>query len=81
MHPLQRVVFDLSNTDQWYTLIREANQLYGAHNWRCQPRVKRKLVHNWAQNTVRVWFEVPDPNFATWVSVKHSIIARDPGNK
>ena len=76
MHPKYRVWVEVSNTDTWYKIIREANQLYGLHNWRCQPRTKRKLAHNWSKDTVRVWFEVPDPGFATWVSVKHSVIAR-----
>jgi hypothetical protein len=81
MHPLQRVVFELTTLDQWYSLIREANQLYGPHKWRCQARVRRKLEHNWANNAIRIWFEVPDSNFASWVAVKHSVIARVPGNK
>ena len=76
MHPCHRVWVELTDTDTWYTLIKEANTLYGNHNWRGQPRVKRKLISNWSGNTVRVWFDVPDPNFATWISVKHSVIAR-----
>lgn len=81
MHPLHRVWVELGNTEQWYTIIREANQLYGVHNWRCQPRVKRKLENNWIRNTIRVWFDVPDPSFASWVAVKHSVIARLEANK
>jgi len=55
--------------------------LYGNHKWRGQPRVRRKLENNWNRKSVRVWFDVPDPNFATWISVKHSVIARVEGNK
>ena len=80
MHPF-RVWVELSNIEQWYKVIREANALYGNHNWRGQPRVRRKLDNNWSRKVVRVWFDVPDPAFATWISVKHSVIARVEGNK
>ena len=76
MH-LHRVIVELANTDEWYKIIREANALYGAHNWRGQPRAKRRLDQNrWAQKPTAIWFDVPDLTFATWVSVKHSVIAR-----
>lgn len=81
MHPFHRVWVEITDTDTWYALIREANTLYGTHNWRGQPRVKRKLINNWGSKSVRVWFDVPDPTFATWVSVKHSVIARVEGTK
>jgi hypothetical protein len=69
MH-LYRVTVELENDVQWYKIIREANALYGLHNWRGQPRVKRKLEKNWARNKVRVWFDVPDQTFASWISIK-----------
>lgn len=81
MLPKHRLVFELVSIDEWYNLIREANRLYGAHNWRCQPRVKRKLGQNWYSRKIKVWFEVPDPNFASWVAVKYSVIAVGVGNK
>lgn len=82
MHPLHRLVFELTTTEQWYSIIREANQLYGRNNWRGQSHVRRKLQANhWAQKTVKVWFDVPDPAFASWVAVKHSVIARVQANK
>jgi len=80
MH-LFRVWVELSDLAQWYKVIREANELYGNHKWRGQPRIRRKLEHNWSRKSVRVWFDVPDPAFATWISVKHSVIARVEGNK
>ena len=76
MH-LHRVVVDLATTDEWYKVIREANTLYGARNWRCQPRAKRRLERErWSGKTTSIWFDVPDTAFATWVSVKHSVNAR-----
>ena len=77
MH-LHRVLFEMTTVQEWYKVIHEANALYGVHNWRGQPRVKRKLETNaWLKKTVPVWFDVPDPAFASWVSVKHSLIARN----
>ena len=77
MHP-HRVLFELTTLQDWYKVIHEANALYGSHNWQGQPRVKRKLEQNhWLKKTIPVWFDVPDPAFATWVSVKHSLIARN----
>lgn len=77
MH-LYRVLFELVTVQEWYKVIHEANALYGVHNWRCQPRAKRKLERNtWQKSIIPVWFEVPDPAFATWVSVKHSLIAKN----
>lgn len=73
---LHRVFVEVANIDQWYKIIREANTLYGVHNWRGQPRVKRRLDPNrWKQQPTKIWFDVPDPAFATWISVKHSVIA------
>jgi hypothetical protein len=70
---LYRVTIELDNAVQWYKIIREANALYGLNNWRGQPRVKRKLEKNWARNTIRVWFDVPDQTFASWVSIKLAV--------
>lgn len=79
---LHRVFVELANTDQWYKIIREANTLYGAHNWRGQPRAKRRLERErYSGKVTTIWFDVPDPAFATWVSVKHSVIACVRANK
>jgi hypothetical protein len=80
MH-LYRVTVELENAVQWYKIIREANALYGLHNWRGQPRIKRKLEKNWARNKVRVWFDVPDQTFATWVGVKLAVQVVGVANK
>jgi len=82
MHPRHRVWIEIVDTETWYRIIHEANALYGNHNWRGQPRVRRKLEKNsWLKETTSVWFDVPDQNFATWVSVKHGVIARVQGTK
>jgi hypothetical protein len=72
---MHRVMFQIANTTQWYAIMKEARTLYGK-NWRGQPHVKRRLERNrWNHGLVPVWFEVPDPAFATWVAVKHAVIA------
>ena len=70
---MHRITFDISNTSTWYAIMKEARALYGT-NWRSQSHVKRKL-ERWGASVVPVWFEVPDPAFATWVAVKHAVIA------
>jgi hypothetical protein len=79
---LHRIFFDVDSTRAWYNIIREANALYG-RNWRGQPHVKRQLERFRYNNVsnLRIWFEVPDPKFATWVSVKHGVPASLTPNK
>jgi hypothetical protein len=81
MH-LYRVVVELENTDEWYAIIREAQRLFGPGNWDSQPRVKRKLERNrWTQAKVRVWFDVPEVSFGTWVGVKLAVRVLSVANK
>ena len=74
-NPLQltRIYFRVKNTDSWYRIIREANALYKGQ-WQGQPHVKRKLERR-PHEPLTVWFDVPDQTFASWVSVKHGIVA------
>ncbi len=81
MH-LFRVVVELDNTEQWYAIIREAHQLFGNGNWHGQPRVKRKLERNrWTHTKVRVWFDVPDATFGSWIGVKLAVRVVSVANK
>jgi hypothetical protein len=70
---LYRVVVELDSTDQWYAIIREAQRLFGPRKWNSQPRVRRKLERRWNKPQVRVWFDVPDMTFATWIGVKLAV--------
>lgn len=74
---LHRFWFEVSNTKQWYEIIRECRAWFG-NNWRTQRKVKRKLEKpQWNNNTcLEVWFEFPNPQFATWMSVKYSLQVR-----
>ena len=82
---MHRIWFRLHTVEEWYAVMNEARVMFGK-NWRTQSRVKRRLEHNnlWGLNaaqTVSVWFEVPDQTFATWVAVKHAVIAMSPPGK
>lgn len=84
---LHRFWFKIHTQDQWYAVINECRLLYGT-NWRTQRNVlkrfkkaqtynqaiQRWLARHWPH---AIWFEVPDPAFATWVTVKHAIEVSD----
>ena len=81
---MHRIWFQLHTTKEWYAVMKEARTMFGT-NWRTQSRVKRRLEHYtlWGVSLqpVPVWFEVPDRAFATWVAVKHAVIAMPPPGK
>jgi hypothetical protein len=72
---LHRFWFFVSTEKQWYDIIRECRSWFGK-NWQGMSKVRRKLnpKNRYAKmHQVPVWFEVPDPRFATWISVKLSL--------
>lgn len=71
---LHRFWFIISSEQQWYSIMREARGWFGK-NWRGMAKVRRKFSsHRHVKvHQLAVWFEVPDPRFATWISVKLSI--------
>ena len=79
---MHKLYFELSTVEQWYTIMREARAQFGK-NWRSQSHVKRRLEHAslWrlGDHAERVWFEVPDPKFGTWVAIKHAVRQVEPG--
>lgn len=66
---LHKFTVELYNQEQWYEIIREANQWFGK-DWRGQRNVLKKFVRKTAPIPLSVWFEVPDPKFASWVTLK-----------
>ena len=80
---MHRITFELDAIETWYKIMSEARSQYGK-NWRAQPKTKRKFSM-WrprnADNSIRVWFEVPDPSFATWCAVKLGVIVAGEPNK
>jgi len=79
---MHKLYFELSSVDTWYSIMREARAQFGK-NWRCQRHVKRRLEHAnlWRlpDAVERVWFEVPDPAFGTWIAIKHAVRQVNPG--
>jgi hypothetical protein len=73
---LHRFWFYVRTTEQWYSIIRECRTWFGP-NWKSMSKIRRKLQdrHSPAprHSPIPVWFEVPDPRFATWISVKFSL--------
>lgn len=70
---MHRITFRLTGTQQWYNIMREARNTFGT-GWRGQRHVKRRLERNRRdQQPMLVWFEVPDPAFATWCAVKLAV--------
>ena len=72
---MKRFYFVMSRTDQWYEVMRECRQWFGT-NWRSQPKVRRKLMDPGSRRFAmpqRIWFDVPDERFASWVAVKMAL--------
>ena len=82
--PMHKLYFELSSVDTWYAIMREARAQFGK-NWRCQAHVKRRLenasIWKMSGTNERVWFEVPDPKFGTWVTIKHAVRQVEPPGK
>ena len=78
---MHRIWFDISSTDVWYSIQREAKKLYG-QSWKSQSRVRRKLENIWGNPvSYQIWFDVPDQSFASWISVKYAVTAKLGPNK
>jgi hypothetical protein len=80
---MHRIQVQLDDVRTWYAVIRELNQTFGIGKWRGQSHVKRRLeglIWN-IDRSMWVWFEVPDPTFATWLAVKLAVQVRVPPNK
>jgi len=75
---LQRIWVTVDSVYQWYDVIHECRSWFG-HNWRGQKKVKRRF-DEFPFMSVDVWFEVPNTQIASWISVKMSIPAWIPKN-
>jgi hypothetical protein len=80
---MHRIQVELHDVKTWYAVIRELNQVYGTGNWKGQSHVKRSLENIiWnPDQTVRVWFDVPDPAIASWLAVKLAVQVKLVPNK
>lgn len=75
---MHRIWVTVGDSETWYAVMREARLWFGQH-WHCQGKVRRKLKYGMAPMTV--WFDVPDQQFATWISVKLAVQAKIKPNK
>ena len=80
---MHRIQIELCTVNDWYAVIRELNQVFGANNWKGQSHVKRRLENLiWDDSkTIWVWFDVPDQKIATWLAVKLAVPVRVAPNK
>ena len=73
---LHRFWFSITDVKQWYAIMSDCRECFGK-NWQCQGKVRRKLEsvsHTKLYKQPQfIWFDIPDPGFATWVAIKHSI--------
>jgi len=88
--PMHRIWMEISSTKVWYKIIAEANREFGIRGWRSQSGVKRRLdrLGQWpsswppsAKIVERVWFDVPDEKFATWIAIKYAVTVLAPPGK
>jgi hypothetical protein len=77
---MHRIWVELDNSDQWYSVMRELRTWFGK-DWKGQPRVKRKITHNWSNKKHQVWFDVPDPACASWLGIKLGVMTALKVNK
>lgn len=80
---MHRIYFSINSLEQWYAIIQEANRWFGRGLWRGQSRVRRKFTqvsfyNVWAGHSGyhEIWFDVPNAEFASWVTVKYGIQSR-----
>lgn len=85
--PVHRIWVEISSTEVWYKIIAEANREFGIRGWKGQSGAKRRLDRcnrMWPsalKTTERVWFDVPDEKFATWIAIKYAVTVLGPPGK
>jgi hypothetical protein len=84
--PMHRIFVEIGSTEVWYKIIAEANREFGIRGWKGQSGAKRRLERcnrMWPsalKTTERVWFDVPDQKFATWIAIKYAVtVLASPG--
>jgi len=74
---LHRFWVTVGTTTEWYSVMRECNRWFG-NNWQSQNKVRKKIVKLGRDETLSVWFDVPDTKICAWLSVKYLIQVRLP---
>jgi hypothetical protein len=68
---MHRFTVDCYNEDQWYDIIRECKRLF-KNDWRGQRHVLKKLKNKNHQKPIKIWFEIPDNRFASYITLKYA---------
>jgi hypothetical protein len=68
---LHRFYVSITTTEQWYAVMRECRVWFGTE-WRTQPKIRRQLAREF-DRPVKVWFDVPNSEWATWIATKLSL--------
>ena len=63
-----RVIVLVNNEREWYKLMAECRTWFG-QNWQGQSHVRKKF-RKFISEPLEIWFDVPDPNWSTWIAVK-----------
>lgn len=69
---LYRFYVYCTSEQQWYAVMRECRTWFGT-NWKCQSKRRRKLKSNWGYEEVSIWFDIPNPTWATWIGTKFAL--------
>ena len=84
---MHRIWVEIGSVEIWYKIIAEANREFGIRGWKGQSGAKRRLDRNnrmWLaspKSIERVWFDVPDEKFATWIAIKYAVTVLAPPGK
>ena len=85
--PMHRIWVEIGSSEVWYKIIAEANREFGIRGWKGQSGAKRRLDRcnriwpSALKTTERVWFDVPDEKFATWIAIKYAVTVLAPPGK
>jgi hypothetical protein len=71
---LHRFYVSLTTTEQWYAVMQECRAWFGTE-WHTQPKIRRRLERNF-DNAVEAWFDVPNPEWSTWIATKLAVQVR-----
>jgi hypothetical protein len=71
---LHRIYLIINTELQWYAAMREARAWFG-NNWKSQGKVRKKLslCRPALGNSIKIWFDVPDLRWSTWIATKLAI--------
>ena len=75
---MPRIIVMPTNFANWNIIVGEANRWFGRGGWRAKRGVRRHFstwppVRWRSYNDIKIWMDVPDTGFASWISLKYNI--------